>query len=110
MGHLEASQLTGERPGIRSLLTTEQLALDERRGQGGAIHLDERVTPARAELVDPAHDQLLADARLSEDEHRRAGPGHLLDLGEDVPDGLALTDDAVVGVTDRDFLLEIRVL
>src|SRR5262249_48945959 len=67
------------------------------------------VAPARAELVDPAYDQLLADPRLSENQNSRAGPGHLLDPGEDLPDRLAVTDDAIVRMADRDFLLEIRV-
>src|SRR3989442_821666 len=49
-------------------LVTEQLALQELAGHGGAIDLHERSGPARGKMVDRARDQLLARARLPGDQ------------------------------------------
>jgi len=50
----------------------EQLALDERRGQGGAVDRDQR-TGASAAGVDRRHEPLLANAGLALDQDRQAG-------------------------------------
>jgi hypothetical protein len=43
--------------------------------------------------VDGAGDQLLARSRFARDENGGVGPGHVLDLAQDAPDGVAAADD-----------------
>ena len=47
VGQLEPAGAAGDRAGEGPLLVAEQLALDESRGQGRAVDLDERLVPAR---------------------------------------------------------------
>jgi hypothetical protein len=54
----------------RALAVSEELALEERLRQRGAVHRDERVVRPRACRVDSARDELLAGARLALDQHR----------------------------------------
>ena len=56
-------------PGERALLVAEQLALQQRLGDGGAVDRQERPGGPAAVLVDGAGDQLLAGAALAEDQH-----------------------------------------
>ena len=46
VGQLEPAGVPGDRAGERPLLVAEQLALDEPRGQGRAVDLDQRLVPA----------------------------------------------------------------
>ena len=57
---------------------TEELALDEFGGDGGAVDLDERPVTAWAELMQLSGHQLLASAVLASDEDPGAGRRHLL--------------------------------
>ena len=61
----------------------EQLAFEERFGQRGAVHLDERAARGERILVQDVGDQFLARARLARDEDggigRRRAPDHLED-------------------------------
>ena len=57
---------------------TEELALDQRRGQRGAVELDEGVLTTPAQVVDRAREELLADPGLAQDEDRRVGRCDLL--------------------------------
>ena len=108
--HLEAARLAGHRPGVRPLLAAEQLALDQGRGQRRAVDLDHRPGAARAELVDPLRDQLLADPGLAFDEHRRPGGRDLLDQAQHPQDGRALADHAPAPVEQAVLLPEVPVL
>src|ERR1700736_5867645 len=49
----------------------KQLAFEKAERNGCAVHLYERLTFARAQVVNCASDHLLASARLALDEHRR---------------------------------------
>ena len=71
---------------------TEQFALQQRRAQGGAVHLDERpVGPPRV-AVDGVGHQLLARAALTVDEHGRGARGRELDPAVDLLQALGLPD------------------
>ena len=50
---------------------------------------------ARAQLVDPGREELLAGAGLAEEQHRGVGGGDAFDLCEHRADRLALADDRV---------------
>ena len=67
-GHLEASRPCQRGVGEGAPFVSEQLRLDERRHQAGAIDDDEGLLPAIAELVQRAGDQILADAGFAGDE------------------------------------------
>ena len=80
----------------RAAHVAEQLALDQRLGQGRAVQADERLARARRERVDRSRDQFLADARLARDEHRQVARRDDRDLvqqtlvhGRAAPDHLA---------------------
>jgi hypothetical protein len=60
----------------RPLLVAEQLAFQERFGQGGAVDLDERSVGARALFVQHARDELFAGSALASYERRRPRRGH----------------------------------
>ncbi len=79
----------------------EQLALQQRLGDGGAVNRQERPVGPAAVVVDGAGDQFLAGAALAEDEDVDV-------LGGDAADGLAhllhdeaAADDAVAGLLGR---------
>ena len=82
VGQLEAADPPGEGAGEGALLVAEQLALDQSRGQGGAVELDQRLGRAAAVGVDRPRDQLLAGPRLAGDEHGGVGRRHPADLVE----------------------------
>ena len=59
------------RAGERALLVAEQLGLEDRLGDRGAVDRDERALRARAVVVERAREQLLAGAALAEQQHGR---------------------------------------
>ena len=65
--------LRGDGAGERALLVAEQLALEQRRGNRGAVDGDERPVAARAQRVERAREQLLAGAALAAQQHRGVG-------------------------------------
>src|SRR6185312_16024840 len=73
VGHLEPAGLLFGRAGERALLVTEQLALDQRLGQRGAVDGDARALRAARGAMDRARDHLLAGAGLATEEDRRVG-------------------------------------
>ena len=89
---------------------TEELVLDERGGQGGAVDFDERLVAARAVDVDGPRDELLAAAGLAADEHRRVRRRGLLRELVDRLHRRALADDLVEEVADRSLRLRLRAL
>src|SRR5262249_27509656 len=75
----------------------EQLALQKRAGDGGAVDRQERVPRAAAVLVDGAGDQLLARARLTADQHVDVVGGDAADGLVDLLHGRGDADEGVAG-------------
>ena len=69
----------GQGAGECPFLVTEQLALEQIRGDRAAIDRHERMARAAGQLVDMARDHLLAGAGLAEDQHVGVEGRHLLD-------------------------------
>ena len=84
VGLLELADLAFGGAGEGALFVAEELAFEQRFGEGGAVEADERALPARAGIVDGPGDQLLADAAFAADQHGGAAGGgagdFLLDL------------------------------
>ncbi len=110
VGELEPPELLLDRTGERALLVAEQLALEQRLGQRGAVDLDERAVRAPAQAVDRARDQLLARAGLARDEHGRVGRRNALDQLQNRNERTAAADDFLEIVNRLDLLKEVRVL
>src|SRR6185503_19831997 len=89
VGQLEAPYLTAGGARVRPVLMPEQLALNEAGRECRAVDLDERAGAPEAPAVDGAGGQLFARPGLARDEYRGVRRGHLLDLVQDVPDGVA---------------------
>ncbi len=73
VGELEAPLLAADGAGEGALLVAEELGLEERLGEGRAVHLDEGLVGARRLLVKRLGDELLAGAGLAQDEDGGAG-------------------------------------
>ena len=71
---------SGGPPGCIAVAIAEELGLDVRFGDGGAVELDKDAIAAQAFGVNGAGDELLAGARLAIDEHAAVGGRHQLDL------------------------------
>ena len=81
VGELELAELVAVGAGEAALDVTEQLGLEQRFGQAGAVDGDERPLGAGAAVVDSLRHQFLAGAAFSGDQHLGVGPRHALDLG-----------------------------
>ena len=66
---LQLARLVAVGAGEAALDVAEQLRLEQRLGQAGAVHRHERVTASPRARVNAAREQILADAGLSRDEH-----------------------------------------
>ena len=93
---LEFALALGHGRGESALLVAEELALDERFRDGGAVDLHERATRPSALEVDGAGHQLLACAVLPEDEDAGVGIRALVDDAPDLFHRLAFADHAVL--------------
>ncbi len=82
------------RAGERALLVPEDLALEQRLGNRGAVDGDKRERGARAQLVDGLRHELLAGPRLAPHEHRRRRRRRLLDHAIERANPGAVADDA----------------
>ncbi len=67
---VEQARMPSVRARKGTTLVAEQLALDERVGDGAAVDRDERAIPARAPRVQRARDELLTGPALARDERR----------------------------------------
>ena len=85
----------------------EELRLDQLLGDRRAVHLHEPLAAAQAVAVDRPRDELLADAALALNEHRRVGRRRAADGGHHLLERGALADHLVA---DLDGLLERSVL
>src|SRR5207237_7546986 len=65
IGELETADALADSPRERAPLVAEQLPLEQSRGNGRTIQLDERGVAGRAALVDRARDDLLAAPGLA---------------------------------------------
>ena len=90
-------------------LDAEELALEQRLGQRGAVHRHQRPRPSRA-LMQQAGDQLLAGAALAPHQHVDAARRDALDHLEHPPYRRGLSDDALSGDLVNQALLEQLVL
>jgi len=77
-GFLELADTAGDGAGEGALLVAEQLALEQRLGDGGAVDRDERARGALGTGVEVLGHHLLAGAALAGDEHRGVGRGDLV--------------------------------
>ena len=81
------------RAGERAALVAEQQRRDQRRRHRAAIDDHELVLAARARVVDRARDDLLADAGLALDQHRRVDARELVHEPRDLADRFAVADE-----------------
>ena len=85
VGHLELALLVAVGAGEAALDVAEQLRLEQRLGQAGAVDGDERPRRADAVGVHRARHQFLAGAALAGDQHLGFGAGGPLDLERAAP-------------------------
>ena len=94
---LEEPLLRLHGPGEGAANVPEQLALDQRLGDGGAVDRDEgELLPGAAGVEGGGH-QLLPRSALAQDHHVGVGGGDPVDQLEDPQDRLAASDDPLVG-------------
>src|SRR5688572_6128490 len=94
---LEAAFAPIRGAGERALLMTEDLALEQRFRNGGAVDRDERLRGPWAQLMDGLRHQFLAGARLAPDEDGGRGRRRLLDDLVDLPHAGTRADHAAEG-------------
>ncbi len=92
VGHLELARLVAIGAGEAALDVAEQLRLEQRFGQAGAVDGDDGARGARAALVDGVGDELLADAALAGDKHLGVGTRDALDLLRELGNRRAAAD------------------
>ena len=67
--HLEPARLAADGAGKCALLVAEQLGLEQRVGDRGAVDRDKRAVRARAQRVQRAREEFLSGAALAFEEH-----------------------------------------
>ena len=93
---LELAGLVAIGAGEAALDVAEQLRLEQRLGQAGAVDRRERHVGARAVVVNGARDDLLADAAFAADQDLRVAARHAIDLRLQRRHRLAAPDQADV--------------
>ena len=78
---LELAGLVAIGAGEAALHVAEQLRLEQRFGQAGAVDRRERHGRARAAVMNAARDNFLADAALAGDQNLRVAARDAIDLG-----------------------------
>ena len=96
LGGLKAPGPVGHRAREGAPAVAEQLALGQGFGQRRAVHMHQRLAPARRVAVQEARKQLLAHAGLAQQQHGQVGAGHHLDLLLQAQQGFALAQDFAV--------------
>ncbi len=94
MRELEAAEPSIDRAREGAFFVAEDLALEQRLGNGRAVQRDVRLQGPRAELMDGLRDEFLARAGLAPDEHRGSGRRSLFNGAIHLAHGWALTDEA----------------
>ncbi len=92
LGQLEAAGAPLDRAGECAFFMAEDLALDQRLGNGRAVDGNKGVGLARAQVVERARHQFLAGAAFAGDEDGDVGGGDLLDETEDFAHGAGTAD------------------
>ena len=88
----------------------EELALEERRGEGRAVDRDERAVRARGKVVDGLRDELLARAAGALDQDRGLRRGGLADHVEEPLHRGGAADDVLQAVARVEPLVQLAVL
>jgi hypothetical protein len=83
VGRLQQSPVRFDGAGEGALLVAEQLAFEERLGDGAAVYRHERLVAAHAVVVYRSGDHLFAGAAAAGDEYAGVGAGNFPDEGED---------------------------
>src|SRR6185436_9336330 len=83
----------------RAAHVPEELGLEQRLGDGGAVEGHERRTRARARVVERPRDELLAGATLARDADGDARGGEAVERVEHTADARAAPDDHVALAT-----------
>ena len=78
IGQLKAPGTTGDRPGKRALLMTEQFAFQQLGRYGSTVDRYERRITTLGVIVQIARNHFLASTGLTEDQHTGIGVGNLL--------------------------------
>jgi hypothetical protein len=93
---LEQSTFAPSRVGESTTLMTEQLRLQQRLWNRGAVHRHERLLRGRSGIVNSAREQLLAGAGLAKQQHGRSRRiGHALRKPQGLDDGRTATQDVL---------------
>ena len=90
----------------RAARVAEQLVLEERVGERGAVERDERLLGARTARVQRARDELLPRAGLAGDQHRARRGGRAADQILDLAHRLAVADERVHRAAGADLPLQ----
>ena len=110
MRQFETADALRDGAGERAALVAEHLAFQQAGGNGGAVQLDERALPARAQVVDGAREQFLAGAGFAVDQHGGIGGRHGLHLLQNGLQRAALADDLLEAVVGADLVFEVDLL
>jgi hypothetical protein len=110
VGVLEAAGPIGAGVGERAADVAEELVLQDRRGEAGAVERDQPGLAALGVVVDRAGDELLAGAVLPEDQHGDIAGRHLPGGADHRLHRGALADHALEPAGEVDLLLEHLVL
>src|SRR5439155_26269948 len=96
VGDLEEARAVGDGAREGALLVAEELGLEERRLHRAAVEGDHGERRARAPAVDPAGDELLADAALALDEYGKISRRREIDRLHHVAHGVRGEDEVDV--------------
>ncbi len=110
LGELEAARLALGGAGERAFLVAEQLGLEQRLRNRGAVDGDERRGHALAQGMKRAREQFLAGAAFALEQHGGVGAGGTLHRLQGVTDDRRLPDDLGHAAAFRGFFLEQVVL
>ena len=95
VGEFKLAHAAGRRIGKRALFVAEQLAFDQRLGEGGAVQRYKRAVPPSAVVMQGLGDQFLAGAALTGDQHRCPAVGDLFDLAVNLLHWPTFADEVV---------------
>ena len=104
VGHLELALLVSIGTGEAALHVTEELGLQQRFGQTGAVDGNHVARGPCAPLVDGVRHKLLADAALAGNEDLRIGPGDTLDLLRQLANRGAAPNQFSVSLASHNYL------
>ncbi|MNT18666.1 hypothetical protein D3C72_1538810 [compost metagenome] len=97
VGGFEPAGAVGDGAGKGAFGVAEQFAFGQGFGQGGAVHMYQRLVAPAREAVHAMREQLLAHPRFTEQEDGQFGVGHDVDFVQEAADGFALAQDVAAG-------------